>query len=132
MQWMEGSDVETAGIRVQVRSVYLADRSDPAQHHWVYAYRVTIRNEGVAPARLVARHWVITNAHGVQDHVRGAGVVGETPRLIPGESFEYTSGCPLDTQMGTMHGTYELVRDDGTRFEAEVAPFTLAEPFALN
>lgn len=132
MQWQQGSDVVTDGIRVKVRSIYLSDRSDPAHHHWVYAYQVTIRNEGTAPAKLVSRHWIITNAHGVQDHVQGAGVVGETPHLGPGEQFQYTSGCPLDTAMGTMHGTYQMTRDDGTRFDAEVAPFTLAEPFALN
>jgi ApaG protein len=132
MQWMAGSDATTRGIRVQVKSIYLADRSDPAHHHWMYAYRVTISNEGDTPARLVSRHWIITNAHGVQDHVQGPGVVGETPRLEPGETFEYTSGCPLDTAMGTMHGTYQMVNDAGERFDAEVAPFTLAEPFALN
>jgi ApaG protein len=132
MQWMEGSDAVTAGIRVKIRSVYLSDRSDPVNHHWVYAYRVTIQNEGSRPARLLSRHWIITNGHGVQDHVQGAGVIGETPRLDPGEQFQYTSGCPLDTAMGTMHGTYQMVRDDGTRFDAEVAPFTLAEPFAVN
>ena len=131
-RWSEGSEALTNGIRVKVRSVYLAERSDPAHHHWMHAYRVTISNEGDAPARLVARHWIITNAHGVQDHVQGPGVVGETPNLGPGETFEYTSGCPLDTAMGTMHGSYRMVSPDGETFDAVVAPFTLAEPFAVN
>ena len=132
MQWTDGSTAQTEGIEVRVRSIYLEQRSDPTHHHWMYAYQVTVRNVGDAPARLVSRHWIITNAHGVQDHVEGPGVVGETPRLEPGASFEYTSGCPLDTDMGTMHGTYQMVRDDGSTFDAEVAPFTLAPPYALN
>ena len=132
MRWMKGSEAVTNGIRVQVRCLYLEERSDPAHHHWMYAYRVTISNEGDTAARLVSRHWIITNAHGVQDHVQGPGVVGETPNLEPGESFEYTSGCPLDTAMGTMHGTYQMVDPEGGTFDAEVAPFTLAEPFAVN
>jgi ApaG protein len=98
----------------------------------MYAYRVTISNEGDTSARLVSRHWIITNAHGVQDHVEGPGVIGETPNLAPGQSFEYTSGCPLDTAMGTMHGSYRMVEPDGGTFDADVAPFTLAEPFAVN
>jgi ApaG protein len=99
----------------------------------MHAYQVTISNVGERPVQLLSRHWIITNSHGVQEHVRGAGVVGEQPRLQPGESFRYTSGCPLDTAMGTMHGTYSMRQlDTGETFEAEVAPFTLAEPFALN
>jgi len=132
MQWSEGSDAVTAGVRVKVRSVYLSDRSDPVHDHWMHAYEVTLSNEGGRPARLLSRHWIITNSHGVQDHVRGQGVVGETPRLEPGESFQYTSGCPLDTPMGTMHGSFRMERDDGTLFDVDVAPFTLAEPFAVN
>ena len=132
MQWSEGSEAITAGVRGKVRSVYLAGHSDPVHDHWMHAYEITLANEGTHPAQLMSRHWIITNSHGVQDHVRGGGVVGETPRLQPGETFQYTSGCPLDTPMGTMHGSFRMVRDDGTLFDVEVAPFTLAEPFAVN
>ncbi len=132
MQWSEGSEAVTAGVRVRVRSVYLEDRSDPVHDHWMHAYEITLANEGMHSAKLMARHWIITNSHGAQDHVRGRGVVGETPRLKPGETFQYTSGCPLSTPMGTMHGSFRMERDDGTLFDVEVAPFTLAEPFAVN
>ena len=126
------STATTEGIRVDVRSRYLAERSDPARGLWVHAYQVTLTNEGEAPATLRSRHWIITNSHGTEEHVRGAGVVGEQPRLEPGQSFQYTSGAPLDTAVGTMHGSYRMERDDGRTFDAEVAPFTLAEPYALN
>ena len=126
------SDALTRGIRVHVEPHYLAHRSRPQNQLWMHAYTVTITNEGEETVRLLARHWIITNAHGVEEHVRGPGVVGEQPTLSRGESFEYTSGCPLNTQVGTMHGTYQMVTDAGERFDAVVAPFTLAEPYALN
>ena len=91
-----------------------------------------ISNEGSGAAQLLSRHWVITDGDGDEHHVRGPGVVGEQPRLKAGESFEYTSFCPLTTQIGSMHGTYRMVRDDGSTFDAEIAPFALALPFALN
>ena len=122
----------TNGVRVSVAPEFLPDQSDPTGGVWLHAYHVMIENEGELPVQLISRHWIITNAHGVQDHVQGPGVVGETPNLEPGESFEYTSGCPLDTAMGTMHGTYQMVDPEGGTFDAEVAPFTLAEPFAVN
>lgn len=127
------SEATTHGVHVAVQSRLLPEHSDPVGGLWMHAYQVTISNVGERPVQLLSRHWIITNSHGVQEHVRGAGVVGEQPRLQPGESFRYTSGCPLDTAMGTMHGTYSMRQlDTGETFEAEVAPFTLAEPFALN
>jgi ApaG protein len=127
------SEATTQGVHVAVQSRFLPDHSDPASGLWMHAYQVTISNVGERPVQLLSRHWIITNSHGVQEHVRGAGVVGEQPSLKPGESFRYTSGCPLDTAMGTMHGTYTMRQlDTGETFEAEVAPFTLAEPYALN
>lgn len=129
---MSSSTSTTHGVHVEVQPHYLAAHSDPARHHWMHAYTVTITNEGEAPVRLLSRHWVITNAHGTEEHVRGAGVVGEQPLLQPGESFRYTSGCPMDTPVGTMHGTYQMVSEAGGAFDAAIAPFTLAEPFAVN
>jgi len=100
------SEALTNGIRVRVHSVYVPERSDPEQGHWFFAYRVDIANEGSESAQLVSRHWIITDANGHVEQVRGPGVVGEQPVLQPGESFQYTSACPLPTPVGTMHGTY--------------------------
>lgn len=122
------SSVMTEGIRITVRSHYLAEQSSPMDDRYVFAYTVRIVNEGVAPAQLKTRHWVITDGRGVVEEVRGDGVVGETPRLAPGQSFQYTSGCVLDTPVGTMHGSYRMFRDDGTAFDAEIAAFSLASP----
>ncbi len=127
------SEATTRGVTVEVRSRYLEAHSDPASARWFHAYQVTISNHGSTPVQLVSRHWIITNSHGVQEHVRGAGVVGEQPRLAPGEAFRYTSGCPLDTEVGTMHGSYQMKElETGETFDATVAPFTLAVPYALN
>ncbi|MCG8420418.1 MAG: Co2+/Mg2+ efflux protein ApaG [Proteobacteria bacterium] len=122
------SNAVTEGIRVTVESVYLPDQSEPDDERYVFAYTVTIRNEGTEPAQLRTRHWIITDGRGVVDEVKGDGVVGQQPRLEPGQSFEYTSGCALETPLGTMHGTYQMFRDDGSMFDAEIAPFTLASP----
>ncbi len=127
-----GSEAVTRGVRVTVRPEYLPAQSAPQQGLWVHAYHVTIRNEGDVAVQLISRHWVITNARGAVEHVRGPGVVGVQPLLSPGESFTYTSGCPLDTNVGSMHGSYQMLDAAGERFDAEVAPFTLAEPYALN
>ena len=129
---MSGSNCSTRGVHIEVEPHYLAAHSDPARHHWMHAYTVTITNEGDVPVRLLSRHWIITNAQGTEEHVRGEGVVGEQPLLHPGQAFRYTSGCPMDTAVGTMHGTYRMVREDGEDFDAVVAPFTLAEPYAVN
>jgi ApaG protein len=126
------SEMVTNGVRVIVRPQYLEEQSDPESGLWLHAYHVTVENEGDSAVTLMSRHWVITNARGEVEHVRGPGVVGHQPVLEPGESFRYTSGCPMNTSLGTMHGSYEMVREDGLKFNAEIAPFTLAEPLALN
>ena len=128
---MFSSEATTRGIHVAVRSRYVPERSKPGLG-WFFAYTVTIANRGTETARLVSRHWVITYANGQVEEVNGPGVVGEQPILAPGESFEYTSACPLPTPFGTMHGSYQMVTGEGERFDAEIAPFTLAEPHAVN
>jgi ApaG protein len=128
----EVSDTTTDGIRVRVATMFLASESSPRDRRYVFAYRIRISNEGGETAQLISRHWIITNADGETEEVAGPGVVGNQPVLEPGQSFEYTSFCPLPTSMGTMHGTYTMVRPDGSSFEARIAPFTLAAPFALN
>lgn len=122
------STAVTEGIRVTVRAVYLPQQSSPEDRRYVFAYTVDIANEGTAPAQLRTRHWIITDGNGKVEEVKGPGVVGETPRLQPGQSFRYTSGCVLETPVGTMHGTYQMYRDDDSRFDAVIAPFTLAAP----
>ncbi|HYH05997.1 MAG TPA: Co2+/Mg2+ efflux protein ApaG [Thermoanaerobaculia bacterium] len=124
------SDTTTRGIRIQVESEYLADRSDRDTYY--FAYHVTISNTGDAAAQLLSREWIITDEDGHVERVQGPGVVGEFPVLEPGESFEYTSFCPLPTTMGTMHGNYTMRRRDGEQFAAEIAPFTLAVPGVVN
>ena len=126
------TEKETHGITIVVTCVYLAERSDPARSNFFFAYTVRISNGGTRPARLVSRHWIITDGAGRVQEVKGPGVVGMQPRLMPGESFEYTSGCPLKTQHGTMHGTYQMVYDDDETFDAEIPMFGLAVPGSLN
>jgi ApaG protein len=126
------SDTTTNGIRVQVASFYVEERSDPENGRYFFAYRVKISNTGTETARLVSREWIITDADGNEERVEGPGVVGEQPVLLPGESFEYTSFCPLPTPVGTMHGTYWMVRPDGNSFEAAIAPFSLEVPGSVN
>lgn len=126
------SEAVTQGIRVKVRSEYRAERSNPARKQFFFAYTVRIYNEGQATVQLISRHWIITDAHGHVEEVRGPGVVGEQPVLRPGTSFEYTSGCPLSTEFGTMHGTYQMRESEGAEFDAVIAPFRLAFPHAVN
>lgn len=123
-----GSDTVTHGIRVQAAAQWLESESDPSRRHWLYAYRIVISNEGEAPARLRARHWMILDGDNHREDVRGPGVVGKTPRLAPGERFEYTSSCPLSTPWGTMEGSYAFERDDGSVFEARIGRFFLVPP----
>lgn len=120
------SSAITRGVKVEVESEYVPDRSDPERSVYFFAYRVAISNVGDRTVRLVSRHWIITNADGKKEEVRGPGVVGEQPTLAPGESFEYTSFCPLNTPFGMMHGTYQMVDDRGEEFDAAIAPFTLS------
>jgi ApaG protein len=122
------SSALTEGIRITVRSQYLAEQSSPDDDRYVFAYTVKIANEGDGTAQLRTRHWVITDGRGTIEEVRGDGVVGEQPRLAPGQTFQYTSGCVLQTPVGTMHGSYRMHRDDGSTFDATIAPFSLASP----
>jgi ApaG protein len=122
----------TRGIRVSVKSFYLAERSSPASQQYAFAYTVRIANEGPETAQLKSRHWIITDGDGKVQEVRGEGVVGAQPRLSPGQHFEYTSWCMLATPHGSMHGTYQMVTDEGEQFDAAIAPFPLALPYSLN
>jgi ApaG protein len=122
----------TDGIAVRVQSQYLADQSSPKDDRFVFAYTITIANEGTRTAQLRTRHWIITDGRGAVEEVRGDGVVGEQPRLTPGQSFQYTSGCVLTTSVGTMQGTYRMWRDDGSYFDAVIAPFSLASPESVR
>jgi ApaG protein len=117
---------------ISVRPQYLVEHSNPDEQHYVFAYTVTIRNTGEHTAQLVSRHWVITDGNNAVEEVRGEGVVGEQPVLKPGEAFEYTSGCPLPTPVGSMRGSYQCVADDGTAFEAPIPEFVLSTPRTLH
>jgi len=122
----------TEGIRISVRSSFVPERSNPLESYYFFAYEVTIANEGAEPARLLARHWIITDAAGHVEEVAGEGVVGEMPFLEPGQQFTYTSFCPLRTDSGEMHGTYSMVRPNGETFDATIPRFTLIEPYTIN
>jgi ApaG protein len=113
-------------------SEYAPDRSRPADSQWFFLYTITITNDGQETVQLISRQWVITNGSGDVEEVRGPGVVGEQPVLAPGESFTYTSGCPLKTAFGTMEGTYQMVTRAGDAFDAKIAPFTLSEPYTVH
>ena len=126
------SERTTRGVRVAVEARFHPERSEPQRREWFFSYAVTIENHGDAPVQLLTRHWVITNADGHERHVRGPGVVGETPRLVPGQGFTYTSFCPLDSPLGSMHGEFEMRLDDGSRFDAVIDPFTLEDPSSVN
>jgi len=119
-------------ISVSVDTAYLAEQSDPSADRYVFAYTITIANSGTVAAQLISRHWIITDAENVTQEVKGLGVVGEQPLLRPGESFEYTSGTAMATPVGTMHGTYQMVAEDGNKFEAEIPLFTLSMPRVLH
>jgi len=117
---------------VAVEPAFDPVRSDPAQKQWFFLYTVTITNESERVVQLIDRHWIITDEAGQVQEVRGAGVVGEQPVLSPGESFEYTSGCPLRTATGTMRGSYRFVTPDGDSFDAAIAEFILSEPYSVH
>ncbi len=119
-------------ITVTSRAAFIPDQSDAQKGRYVFAYTITIKNTGSASAQLVSRHWIITDAENQVQEVKGDGVVGEQPFLRPGESFEYTSGAAIATPVGTMRGTYQMVADDGTRFDATIPEFTLAAPRVLH
>lgn len=119
-------------ICVEVVAEFIAAQSNPDEDYYVFAYHITIRNTGETPARLVSRHWIITDGDGRVREVHGLGVVGEQPRLVPGEVFLYSSGCVLDTPVGTMQGDYLMETDDGEKFEVEIPAFMLAMPGVLH
>lgn len=119
-------------IEVTVRTTYVPGQSAPENNRYVFAYTITITNIGVTPARLLTRHWIITDANEKTQEVKGEGVVGEQPYLVPGMSFEYTSGTILETPVGVMRGSYQMEADDGTRFDAEIPAFTLSVPRTLH
>lgn len=119
-------------IIVSVDTTYLESQSSTDEDRYVFAYTVTIQNNGEVPAKLLTRHWVITDSNGKTQEVRGDGVVGEQPHLKPGEGFQYTSGTMLETPVGTMHGSYQMQADDGTEFDAEIELFTLSAPRVLH
>ncbi len=123
---------EKHNIEVTVRTTYVPSQSAPENNRYVFAYTITITNAGAVPARLLTRHWVITDANQKTQEVRGEGVVGEQPYLVPGMSFEYTSGTILETPVGIMRGSYQMVADDGTHFDAEIPAFTLSVPRTLH
>ncbi len=122
----------TRAINVHVAVTFLPEQSEPDRGRWFWAYHIRIENDGDQPIQLLTRHWIITDGDGKVEEVRGPGVVGKQPILAPGESFEYTSGCPLTTAFGVMEGTYQMVTGEGERFDAKIAPFTLSEPYTVH
>jgi len=118
--------------QVDVESTYVVEQSDPEVNRFVFSYTITIRNEGQVPAKLLARHWIITDADGKVQEVKGDGVVGEQPHLKPGDGFRYTSGAILETPVGSMYGTYNMIADDGNEFIADIQPFTLSMPNTIH
>ena len=126
------SDTTTGGVRIEVDPRYHPEESEPGTGYFFFSYRVKISNVGEVPLQLLSRHWVITDSNGRVHHVRGPGVVGQQPFLEPGDSFEYCSACPLATSMGTMYGSYQMLGPDGKQFDADISPFTLADPLSVN
>ena len=126
------SEAVTKDVRVEVESNYVAEYSQPFHDHWVFAYTIRITNLGDETVQLVSRHWIITDATGHIEEVRGLGVVGEQPVLAPGESFQYSSWCNLKTATGVMHGTYQMTSEEGPQFDVEIAPFGLKAPYTIH
>lgn len=129
---MTESSAITHGVQVDVISSFIAEQSAPEEGRWFFAYQITIQNRSERTVQLLSREWRITNAEGRMEIVRGAGVVGQQPVLKPSEGFQYVSGCPLDTAVGTMEGSYQMVDEAGNPFEVTIAPFSLADPMSLN
>lgn len=126
------SEAITQGVRVEVVCKYSSDHSQPQVGRWFFLYTVKISNEGSESVQLMSRQWIIEDADGNVEEVRGPGVVGQQPVLAPGESFQYTSGCPLTTPFGSMRGTYQMELESGGSFDAQIAPFTLSEPYTVH
>lgn len=129
---MNTSAATTRGVTVEVESRYIREKSDPIRNRWFFAYDIRISNHGDDVVQLLNRHWIITDANGKVEEVKGPGVVGNQPILAPGESFDYTSFCPLTTPFGTMEGSYQMVTDGGTTFNADIAQFALSQPMTVN
>ena len=129
VEQMFSSEATTRNIRVRVQAQYDPSRSSPQRSEWFFLYTVNITNESRDRVQLMSRHWVITDGMGKVEEVQGPGVVGKQPVLAPGQSFEYTSGCPLTTPFGSMHGTYQMINQAAEKFDIEIAPFTLTEPY---
>lgn len=126
------SDATTRNIRVEVLARYSSENSQPAHGKWVFQYTVRITNQGEETVQLMSRHWIITDATGQVNEVKGEGVVGHQPMMAAGESFKYSSWCPLETPFGSMHGSYQMAGADGSEFDVEIAPFALRAPFTVN
>ena len=126
------SEAVTRGVRIHVTSRFHPERSTPALGHWFFSYTVEIHNGGDATVQLLSRHWLITDGYGRVHEVRGAGVIGQQPVIEPGESFSYTSACPLPTSLGQMEGSYRMLGPDGEEFDAAIEPFPLVDPSAEN
>jgi ApaG protein len=124
---MSTSEAVTRGIRISVVAEYAPDRSQPSRGQWFFLYTITITNEGKDTVQLISRHWIITDGKGRVEEVKGPGVIGKQPVLGAGESFTYTSGCPLETRFGLMEGTYQMISKTGESFDVKIAPFTLSE-----
>ena len=127
-----GPEPANPRIHVEVETTYVEEQSNPGDKRFVFSYTITIRNEGQVPARLLTRHWIITDANGNVKETRGDGVVGEQPYLKPGQGFRYSTGAVIETPVGTMQGSYQMVADDGQQFDAHIAPFRLAMPGVLH
>ena len=132
MDIMSTAMAVTRGVRVRVQCAYAPERSNPAAHHWFFVYTITITNESEDAVQLLTRHWLITNGDNHVEEVRGPGVVGQQPVLPPGESFTYSSGCPLTTPFGVMEGTYQMVTGSGERFDVQIPSFALSEPYTVH
>ncbi len=127
-----GSEAITRGIRIRVEVELDREHSSLREQRWLYVYTVTLDNEGSETVQLLTRHWIITDGEGRTEEVRGPGVVGYQPTLAPGQSFRYSSACPLPTPFGVMQGSYGMITQDGEAFDAEIAPFELSEPHLVN
>lgn len=126
------SQTLTRGVQIDVQPEYLPRESDPDAQRYLFAYHIRILNQAELPVQLISRHWIITDGNGRVEEVRGLGVVGQQPFLMPGQEFSYTSACPLNTPIGTMQGSFQMVTDSGEMFEAEIRPFRLAVPGGVH
>lgn len=129
---MQSHENNQKDIKIDVETCYVQDQSEPEEKRYVFAYTITIKNNGAVPAQLLSRHWIITDANNKVQEVRGLGVVGEQPNLEPGDSFQYTSAAMLETPVGCMQGSYQMITDDGEQFDAEIPAFNLSIPNTLH